>query len=160
MIPLVCLHNPSPLKSDSSVRPVASPSTAFNSQFKLSGGAPPLLHCTNATPGFAGSDVKFADTPAPRACENNTLAPSQLAGPRDQQRMWDPTLVWCLGQAAPVVPPVIMYTHKSCTSQCSLPLQKMLAAPALEALNCPQELVPCAETKRCSSQGCSNSSMC
>jgi len=69
---------------------VAAPSTAFHSQFRPSSGALPLWYCASVTPSFAGSEAKFASTLAQHTCENNTLVPSQLAGPGDQQRTGAP----------------------------------------------------------------------
>lgn len=145
---------------------VAPPSTAFNSQFKPSSGALPLWYRTSVTSGFAGSDMKFSSVLVQHTHENNTLAPSQLAGPRDQQRVWDPPCLsawWKLlllsllsshTHTSPVPPSPVCLSGR-CWGSCWAggPKQSLVAC-ALHWGKAAQH------TRMLSTQGCSDSSMC
>lgn len=129
-VPLVHLHNPSPLKRTARHAWCHLPARhLILSSSQIADLCPcgtAQVYCTSVTSGFASNYVKFSFMLVQGTRENNMLMPSQLAGSRDQQGGVGPPLSQCLAQAASFVPPVITCTHESCTSQSSLHLWKML----------------------------------
>lgn len=134
VIPLVCLHNQSPLKSDSSACLVAAPSTALNSQFEPS-RAPILVILHQNDTGFCRQQCKICLPACTRhlwghadaftACRAEGSAGgvvSSLTMVPEASYSSCPSCHWVHTHA---------YAHESCAPRS---VSLMLAAPGLEAL--------------------------
>lgn len=144
---------------------MSPPSTAFNYQFEPNSRSLPLWYCTSV---LHKCDITFCK----QLCEIFLYACTrhsweQHAGAFTACRVQGPAR----GCGTPLVsvPGTSCFFCPSChrmhTWVLYLPVQSASledagAAPGLQALSSPWELVPCTGTRLCSTQGCSDSSMC